>query len=99
MAYALAFRHAGKFCGVIPVAGGYHPSFMEAADGRPDRVGKFFIMIGAGDHGVDRNRRAARDLEAAGVEVKLNVYEGVGHHCPNDYATELHKAMRFVLGP
>lgn len=99
LAYALGFRHAERFCGVIPVAGRYHPNLMNATDARPDEMPKFFIMIGSGDPSVGSNRRAARDFKAAGVAFKLNVYEGVGHKFPTNYPPELRKALQFVLPP
>ena len=79
------------------MAGKYDPRLLNPVDVRAEDIQKFFIMIGSGDHGVGSNRRAARDLAAMEVPVKLNVYEGVGHHFPNNYRPELRKAMQFVL--
>lgn len=99
MAYALGFRHAERFCGVIPVAGHFPMRIMDTIDTPPKRMPKFFIMIGSGDPAVGTNRRGAQELERRGVSVKLNVYEGVGHFFPKDYPVELRKALRYILSP
>ena len=94
MAYTLGLRHADKFRGVIPIAGSYNPSYTVARDGGMPRV---FVMVGEKDRALEANRAAAKDLEAKGAKVKLNVYPGVGHAFPQNSDEELLKALKFVL--
>ena len=61
----------------------------------PNQLPKVFIMVGSDDRALDGNCRAARDFEAAGISVKLNVYEGVGHALPPNHAAEFPKALQF----
>jgi predicted esterase len=99
MAYALAFRHPEKFCGVIPIAAGYDPGLLPASGARPDKMPNFYIIIGSEDRAFRGNLRASRDLEAAGIPVELRVQEGLRHRFPNDYEVEFRKALKFVLPP
>lgn len=94
MAYTLGLRHADKFCGVIPIAGNYNASYTVARAGGLPRV---FVMVGENDRTLKANRAAAKDLEAKGAEVKLNVYPGVGHAFPQNSDEELLEALKFVL--
>lgn len=100
MAFALGARMAPRFCGVIPVAGRFVagdsiPPSLHASGGA-----KYYLMVGAEDRAptIESNRLAKKELSAAGHDVELVVYPGLGHAFPDDKDAELKKALRFVLG-
>ncbi|MCH8967178.1 MAG: dienelactone hydrolase family protein [Planctomycetes bacterium] len=95
MTYHLGLRHAERFSGLIPIAAGYSQTIHAASHVAPNQLPKIFIMVGSEDRALDGNRRAARDFEAAGISVKLNVYEGVGHALPPNHAAEFRNALQF----
>lgn len=96
MAYAIGVRNPAKFAGLIPVAAnwqaGYAPAPKSAA-GFP----RIFAMVGSKDPVLDANRQAAGEFEKAGVKIKLNVYDGVGHAFPSNRDEELRKALDFIF--
>ncbi len=97
MAYSIAFKNPKRFCGVIPVAAVYNPSLAPRAGAGKDGMPKFYIMVGDQDDVFDANKRADKDLEAAGVTRQLQVFKGVGHNFPAERDAELGKALKFVL--
>lgn len=97
MAYSIAFKNPKKFCGVIPVAAVYNPSLAPRPGAGKDGMPKFYIMVGDQDEVFDANKRADKDLEAAGVTRQLKEFKGVGHTFPTERDAELAKALKYVL--
>lgn len=97
-AYELGCKHAQRFRGVVPVAGGIDPAMLPLPASGADKLPRFFIMVGARDEALAANQRIAERFEKAGVPHKLNVYEGVGHTFPNDRDAELRKALEYIFG-
>ena len=95
VAFDVGLRHPDWFSAVVPVAGAFSP------DDSPIPAGplpRFRILIGENDKAIDTNRQAAELLEAAGGDVVLKVYPGVGHGFPNDYNHELTELLAELLG-
>lgn len=97
MAFNLGMKHADIFCGVIPSAGNYNPVLAAPPTSDPTKLPKFYIMAGDQDGVIGSNRVALQEYEAAGVQVKLAVYPGVGHAYPPNRDEELRKALKFVF--
>lgn len=95
MTYELGLRHADRFSGLIPIVGRYDQSLHAASHAKPNKMPKVYIMVGAEDYTVESNQHAAQDMKAAGMSVKLNIYEGVGHSLPDNHEEEFQKALQF----
>jgi predicted esterase/tetratricopeptide (TPR) repeat protein len=98
-AWQLLLRNPDAFCGIIPVACKFEAkSEADLKDSDLEKT-RVYIMVGADDDAdlVKSNRQAAERFEKIGAEVKLNVYDGVGHALPKEAAKEQVKALRFVL--
>ena len=54
-------------------------------------------MIGDRDFALRQSRRAADDLQAAGVTVEFKIFPKTGHRFPVNTTKELLSALRFVL--
>jgi phospholipase/carboxylesterase len=93
---ALGMRHPDAFAGVIPMAGPYIPEIDAPAPSREESP-KYYFMAGARDQAASDMRRAAKDYESAGYEVKLRVIPNTGHSYPDDSDRELTGALRWVL--
>ena len=98
-AWGLAMRNPDTFCGVIPVAGRFHPESASALEDKDLAGLRVFIMVGADDNSrvVAGNKDAAKQFRKIGAKVKLNIYDGVGHGFPEKSTREQVKALRFVL--
>jgi len=96
MAYQLAARHPDVFQGVVPIAGRYRPEVAELL-AKAEVTPRFYLMVGSEDGAVEANRQGYRELEAAGVSVRLKVYPNLGHNFPPDHERELLRALKFVL--
>jgi predicted esterase len=96
IALALGLRHPHRFVGVIPMAGPYIP---EVDAPPPARAGdpRYYFIVGSRDRVVSDMRRAAKDYEAAGFDVKLRVVPSTGHSFPENSARELDAALKWVL--
>jgi predicted esterase len=97
--WALALRSPDTFCGIIPVAGRFEApseSYFEDEDLAKLRI---VVMVGEDDNDdlVKGNKKAAKRFKGLGAEVKLHVYEGIGHAFPDDAVKEQVKALRFIL--
>ena len=95
LAYALGVRHPKTFSGLIPIAGRF-PGLDQAVKVPHAQYPRVFIMIGTKDRPLTDNRKAAKELEAAGYFVRLNEYEGVGHHLPQNFREEFRKALQYI---
>ena len=98
IALALGTRYPDVFAGVIPMAGPYIPDIdapPTAREGDP----RYYFMVGTRDRVAKDMRRAAKDFESAGFNVRLRILPGTGHNFPEDYNRELTTAMRWVLKP
>ncbi len=96
IALALGLRHPDALIGVIPMAGPYIPEIdapPTAREGDP----KYYFIVGSRDRAVGDVRRAAKDYESAGYDVKLRVVPGTGHNFPKDSARELDSALKWVF--
>ncbi len=96
IALALGLRYPDRFAGVIPMAGPYIPEIdapPRARGGDP----RYFFMVGERDRAVSDMRRAAKDYESAGFDVKLRVFQDTGHSFPRASDRELRNALRWVL--
>lgn len=92
----LGMHHPERFCGIVSVGG----EFMSlAVDPESDlrKLPRFYLMVGANDRRASCNELARRELECAGITVKLEVFPGLGHDFPRDRVRELATALRFVL--
>ncbi|MGB0716542.1 MAG: alpha/beta hydrolase [Phycisphaerae bacterium] len=94
LTYAIGLKHPKKFSGLLPIAGRY-PGMNQAEKAPQPQLPKIFIMIGTDDRPLADNRKASRELQSAGYSVKLNEYEGVGHHLPANFREEFKEALRF----
>jgi predicted esterase len=96
IALALGLRYPGRFVGVVPMAGPYIP---EIDAPPPARAGdpRYYFIVGARDRAVSDMRRAAKDYEAAGYDVRLRVIPSTGHSFPRDSDREFTSALRWVL--
>jgi acetyl esterase/lipase len=97
IALALGLRYPHRFVGVIPMAGPYIP---EVDAPPPARAGdpRYYFIVGARDRMLGDVRRAAKDYESAGFDVKLRVVPSTGHNFPEDSPRELDAALKWVLG-
>ncbi len=97
VALSSAARDPGRFAGVVAIgscaAGGF--GLVEPRYEDPPPI---YIGIGSEDGSYDDCRPMAEVYEAAGFEVKLQVYQGYGHIFPENYTWEFTRALRFVLG-
>ncbi|MEM7260348.1 MAG: dienelactone hydrolase family protein [Planctomycetota bacterium] len=91
MAFNLGMKHCEKFDGVIPVAGSYDPRWARPAGSSAKP--RFVILAGSEDRATESNRVAEEHYKAAGIDVHLEVYEGLGHAFPRDRNRELLKAV------
>jgi len=98
MAFTVALRHPELVTGVIPVAGFYDHRVVSVPDSAPAGTLRFYIVNGSLDREADNNRDAARRLRAAGIPVKIEIHEGLGHAYPDDAVGQLRTAFAFVLG-
>jgi predicted esterase len=96
IALALGLRYPDRFSGVIPMAGPYIP---EVDAPPPVRAGSpnYYFIVGSRDRVVSEMRRAARDYESAGYDVKLRVVPSTGHNFPENSDRELEAALKWVL--
>ncbi len=96
IALALGLRYPELSVGVIPMAGPYIP---EIDAPPPARAGdpSYYIIVGSRDRAVSDMRRAARDYESAGFDVKLRVVPSTGHSFPQDSHRELTNALQWIL--
>ena len=92
IALALGLRHSGDLAGVIPVAGPYIPE-VDAPTLAREGDAKYYFVAGSRDHAVSDMRRAARDFDAAGFDVKLRIVPGDGHAFPDDSDRVLTEAV------
>ncbi len=91
MTFNLGMKHCEKFVGVIPVAGQYDPA-MARPSGTSAKP-KYVMLAGTEDRVIGSNRLAAEQYKAAGISVRLEAYEGLGHAFPEDRVKELAKAL------
>ena len=98
IALALGLRHSGELAGVIPVAGPYIPE-VDAPQQTREGDAKYYFVVGSRDRAVNDMRRAARDFEAAGFDVKLRIVPGIGHAFPDNSDRVLTEALQWVLKP
>ncbi|MHC5111125.1 MAG: alpha/beta hydrolase [Planctomycetota bacterium] len=96
LTYAVGFRYAKTFSGLIPIAGRYDPSIHMASQVAPNHLPKVFIMVGEEDKALADNKKAYKELKGSRFSVKLNVYPGVGHHLPENFDAEFRKALQFI---
>jgi predicted esterase len=96
IALALGLRYPDRLVGVIPMAGPYIP---EVDAPPPARAGdpRYYFIVGSRDRAVSDVRRAAKDYESAGFDVKLRIVQSTGHNFPQDSARELDAALKWVL--
>ncbi len=97
MAFNLGLKHPERYRGVIPIAGNYEPATAHLPLEKPASLPKVYIMVGDQDRVLESNRKAAKDLEAAGVKVRLEVFAKTGHTFPQDRVIEFRKAIQYVL--
>ena len=97
VAHAVGAKQPYKFSGVIPMAGGYIPAIDAPAKATGDAPPRFYFMVGEHDRPLEQMRQAAEDFAAAGFDVKLRIYPGVGHTFPKNTVEELHDALEYVL--
>lgn len=57
-----------------------------------------WILAGEREPGVERIVRLHDELTSRGVPCQLDVVPGLGHELPDDFASRLSSAIRFVLG-
>jgi predicted esterase len=96
IALALGLRHPHRFVGVIPMAGPYIP---EVDAPPPARSGdpRYYFIVGARDRVLGDVRRAVKDYESAGFDVKLRVVPSTGHNFPEASDRELDAALKWVF--
>jgi predicted esterase len=96
IALTLGLRYPHRFAGVIPMAGPYIP---EVDAPPPARAGdpRYYFIVGARDRMGGDVRRAAKDYESAGFDVKLRVVPGTGHNFPENSHRELTNALEWIL--
>jgi len=97
MSLAIGLRNPERFCGVIPLCGGYHPILVKEADRSVKRFPRFFLMAGDHDRGTQDMPRAVVDLEKIGAPVRLVIYDNTGHSFPPDRVRATRDALRYVL--
>ncbi len=107
MTFALAAEHPDWFCGVIPMAGHVDPTsaaMTPTPTSDDDNTGsvkrpRYYLAVGERDRPalVEQNKQAAKTLTAAGYDVRLVVFPGVGHQFPRNIDEELSKALAFAL--
>jgi len=97
MTYHVALRHPDVFAGAIALAGRFDES-VTSVPSKAKVLPRFAILCGERDRCPENNRAAARTLEAAGAQVLLKIYPGLGHELPPRSPMELYEALRFVLG-
>lgn len=93
---SLGLRYPDRFVGVIPMAGPYIP---EVDAPPPVRAGdpRYYFIVGSRDRVVGDMRRAAKDYESAGFDVKLRVVPSTGHSFPQDSDRELTSALQWIF--
>jgi phospholipase/carboxylesterase len=94
LTYALAVRHPEAFRGIAPLGAGRSrpgPTEREALFGM-----RVYIGHGSLEPGLEEVRELAATLEAAGCEVMLRVYPGIGHGIPRPAETELAHILEFL---
>lgn len=96
VALGVGLGHPHRFAGLLPVAGHYDPSRMQAPSGDGPRV---YLLTGSRDPAVDSFRAAHTQLGDAGLEVRLRIVPGVGHSYPRRASHELGQALEFLLAP
>jgi len=97
LSLAIGLRNPERFCGVIPLCGGYHPIVIKEADRSAKRWPRFFLMAGDRDAGTPDMRKAAVDLEKFGASVRIVVYKNTGHQFPPDRIGAQRDALKYVL--
>jgi phospholipase/carboxylesterase len=96
-AFILGLQQPETFAGIVPIAGFYDERVAPVPAGR--RLPRFAILNGEKDRDAANNRLGAAALEAAGGNVLLKIYPGLGHAFPPHHEQELEAALEFVLGP
>jgi predicted esterase len=98
LSFLHGLRHPERFVGVIPVASyADHVIRMPEPGDDEARLPRFVIMVGGDDPAAAGARATAKQIEQAGMDVKLEVYTGVGHAFPRNRDAELNEALDFVL--
>ena len=96
IAMVSAYRHAQEFRGVIAVAPQYDPLFAPPPNPMRSRVPRYYLMVGDKDEALEDCRKYAAEYKAMPLEVKLKVYEGLGHELPKNFTAELQRALTYV---
>jgi phospholipase/carboxylesterase len=94
-AFIQGLQDPDRFAGILSIAGFYDERVAPVPTGR--RLPRFVILNGERDEEAANNRRGAAALRAAGGQVKLEIYPGLGHAFPPDHERELASALRFLL--
>jgi predicted esterase len=81
---------------VVPIAGPYIPEIDAPPSARAGDP-RYYFIVGARDRAVSDMRRAAKDYEAAGYDVKLRVIPSTGHSFPRDSDREFTSALQWVF--
>lgn len=98
VALRFALKYPEKVAGVVSVAGLYDQALMPFNRFKEDEpLPRFVLMIGADDENVQTMREMKDALEARDADVRLEVYEGLGHAFPNNSEEELGEALSFAL--
>ena len=95
-AFILGLHQPERFAGIVSISGFYDERVAPVPAGR--RLPRFAILIGQKDRDAANNRQGAAALEAAGGEVLLRIYSGLGHAFPPRHEQELEAALAFALG-
>jgi phospholipase/carboxylesterase len=95
-AFIQGLQDPERFAGILSVSGFYDERVAPVPSGR--RLPRFAILNGENDEEAGNNRRGAAALRAAGGQVKLEIYPGLGHAFPPRRDRELKAALAFLLG-
>ncbi len=96
LAFTMAVRHGDLISAAFPVGGWLAPPLMPGPDVDPSTLPPIHAFHGDADKAVQYapTLEAVEALRAAGIEVELSTYEGVGHAIPAPMHADLSAALR-----
>ena len=97
LAYAIGLAHPERFGGIVAVAGRLPETGLDTLRQDSQHGRRVFILVGRGDREEAGSRIAAESLRAAGVDVRLGVYEAGRRFLPAEAMTVQSAALDFVL--
>lgn len=97
LAYDLAMKYPHLFLGSIPIAGHYRNEPEAQDDLEREEWPRFFFMVGDNDRFKMNSDTISSQTKNLGYVVEYKVFKNTGHSLPDDYETDLFRAVDFIF--